>query len=132
MSGLAVPDPIPEYDRKHAKKRIRAFTSNDRASHRIIEKQRREALNQNFLELARLIPNLTAISRLSKSLIVKETVEYLREQRKMQLAAAGEVRKLLADYDNTLKEVNTWRTLYSQEDIPQLHARPMSDALVDL
>ena len=49
MSGLAVPDPIPEYDRKHAKKRIRAFTSDDRASHRIIEKQRREALNQNFL-----------------------------------------------------------------------------------
>ena len=50
----------------------------------------------------------------------------------MQLAAAGEVRKLLADYDKTLKEVNTWRTLYNQEDIQQLHARPMSDALVDL
>ena len=49
MSGLAAPSPIPEYDRKHAKKRIRAFTSDDRASHRIIEKQRREALNQNFL-----------------------------------------------------------------------------------
>lgn len=50
----------------------------------------------------------------------------------MQLAAAGEVRKFLADYDQTLKEVNTWRTLYSQEDTQQLQARPMSDALVDL
>lgn len=35
--------------KRKSKKRVRAFTSEDRASHRSIEKQRREALNQSFL-----------------------------------------------------------------------------------
>lgn len=34
---------------KNKKKRIRVFTPDDRASHRVIEKQRREALNERFI-----------------------------------------------------------------------------------
>ncbi|KAJ7105847.1 hypothetical protein C8R44DRAFT_886309 [Mycena epipterygia] len=40
------------------RKRMRVFTSDDRASHRVIEKQRREAPNTQFTELARLLPGL--------------------------------------------------------------------------
>jgi hypothetical protein len=40
-------------------------------------------------------------------------VDYLSAQRQMRLAAASEVRELLADYDKIVEEVNSWRTLYN-------------------
>jgi hypothetical protein len=59
-------------------------------------------------------------------------VEYLRAQRKMRLAAACEVRELLADYDKVLAELNNWRTLYHRGEIQQQQARPVNIALLDL
>lgn len=35
--------------KRKPKKRVRNFTSDDRAQHRVIEKQRRESLNSNFV-----------------------------------------------------------------------------------
>lgn len=50
----------------------------------------------------------------------------------MRLAAACEVRKLQANYDKVVGELNTWRALYSQETIQQPRLQPMNAALHDL
>lgn len=48
-AGISDQRQIAADAKRKSKKRVRAFTSEDRASHRSIEKQRREALNQSFL-----------------------------------------------------------------------------------
>jgi hypothetical protein len=48
-AGISDQPHIATDGKRKSKKRVRAFTSEDRASHRSIEKQRREALNQSFL-----------------------------------------------------------------------------------
>ncbi|EME43670.1 hypothetical protein DOTSEDRAFT_72883 [Dothistroma septosporum NZE10] len=59
------------------KKRARHFSSDERARHRIIERERREAFNTSLLELASLLPALddTKESLLSKHLIVQESIK---------------------------------------------------------
>ncbi|RDL36004.1 uncharacterized protein BP5553_06616 [Venustampulla echinocandica] len=118
--------------KRKAKKRVRAFTSEDRASHRAIEKQRREALNQSFLDLARLLPSLAHARRLSKSVIVNESISYLKTQREIRLAAASEVSKLLADYDLLRRALNNRVPDNSAADMLQIPPRPVSDALMNL
>ncbi len=48
-AGASGSAPTATGSKKKGKKRIRVFTPNDRAEHRAIEKQRREALNERFL-----------------------------------------------------------------------------------
>ncbi|KAH7403905.1 hypothetical protein BKA64DRAFT_462742 [Cadophora sp. MPI-SDFR-AT-0126] len=100
-------------NKKRPKKRIRAFTAEERASHRVIEKQRREALNERFLDLARLLPDLVSCRRLSKSIIVHESIEHLQAQREMCLAAASEVQTLISENLELIAEVNRWREQFS-------------------
>ncbi|OBT78409.1 hypothetical protein VF21_02175 [Pseudogymnoascus sp. 05NY08] len=115
--------------KRKSKKRIRAFTSEDRASHRSIEKQRREALNESFLELARLLPPLTHARRLSKSLIVNESISYLNEQRAIRLAAASEIRDLLADYNSLITQLNALQYSHVPGESQQLPHRITTKAL---
>ena len=55
-AGISDQRQIAADGKRKSKKRIRAFTSEDRASHRSIEKQRREALNQSFLVSFKTVP----------------------------------------------------------------------------
>lgn len=48
-SASGSPPAAADGSKKKPKKRIRSFTPGDRACHRVIEKQRREALNESFL-----------------------------------------------------------------------------------
>jgi hypothetical protein len=48
-SASGSPSAYMDSTKRRGKKRIRAFTTDERASHRVIEKQRREALNESFL-----------------------------------------------------------------------------------
>ncbi|KAL2839659.1 hypothetical protein BJY01DRAFT_250388 [Aspergillus pseudoustus] len=88
-----------------------------------IEKQRREALNEDFFgtyaahiyslitylsthptpfvdtaqeDLARLVPGLAHVRRLTKVLIVNESNRHFRQQREMCIAAARDMQALLA------------------------------------
>jgi hypothetical protein len=83
-------------------------------------------------ELARLLPSLAHARRLSKSIIVNESISYLNTQRAIRLAAANEVRKLLADYDSLLTVLNNRQHPYVPADIQQLPPRPVSEALLNL
>ncbi|KAL4860675.1 hypothetical protein BDV12DRAFT_204803 [Aspergillus spectabilis] len=70
------------------KKRARPLPAHVMARNLAIEKRRREELNEDFLNLARLVPGLAHARRLSKMLIVNESIRHLRIQRDMCIAAA--------------------------------------------
>ncbi|KAJ7453483.1 hypothetical protein FB451DRAFT_1281394 [Mycena latifolia] len=91
------------------RKRQRIFTPDDRASHRVIEKQRREALNTQFIDLARLLPGLASTRRLSKALIVAEAIAHQKKQRAQRLAAAQALRSLRTERTALLSEVHALR-----------------------
>lgn len=153
-AASASPPTSGEGAQKKGKKRVRSFTAEERASHRIIEKQRREALNESFLvrhtkasclclfvlsfpclltsvsqELARLIPALAQAQRLSKSLIVAEGATRLRTQRKLCLEAATGIQTLLQENHEILTELNGWRL---QNGHPEREAPATSEAIMDL
>lgn len=94
---------------KTAKSRKRVNTAEKRATHNAVERQRREALNGRFLDLARLLPGLATVRRPSKSNIVNNSISHLSVQRNSRLSAARELRSLLAERDALLAEVNDWR-----------------------
>ncbi|KAF8849550.1 hypothetical protein BDZ45DRAFT_229851 [Acephala macrosclerotiorum] len=115
-------------NKRRGKKRIRSFTADERATHSVIEKQRREALNANFIDLARLVPALAPVHRLSKSLIVSESINHLQAQREMCLAAASELQSILAENIQLVAEVNSWREQYGV-GIGLRSAKPVGDAV---
>ncbi|KAF2108037.1 hypothetical protein BDV96DRAFT_653243 [Lophiotrema nucula] len=91
------------------KKRVRNWTPEDRAAHRVFEKSRREAFNDSLIDLARQVPSLATARRLNKHMIVDHSIARLQSQRNMCLAAADEARGLIAERDQLLAEVNHWR-----------------------
>ncbi|KAJ6595201.1 hypothetical protein DFH09DRAFT_906312 [Mycena vulgaris] len=91
------------------RKRMRVFTPDDRATYRVVEKQRREALNTQFIELARLLPGLATTRRLSKSIIVTESIVHQKKQRDQRLACAQQIRAMRVEQESLLAEVNALR-----------------------
>ena len=150
-SASGSPSAYMDSTKRRGKKRIRAFTTDERASHRVIEKQRREALNESFLvsiisqsqpphhsnfrfqliwqDLARLVPALAPVRRLSKSLIVHEGIQHLRAQRAMCLAVASEIQAILAENIQLIVEVNSWREQYGSS-IGLRQVKPVGDAVL--
>ncbi|KAI0386776.1 hypothetical protein F5Y04DRAFT_71562 [Hypomontagnella monticulosa] len=86
------------------RKRVRNFTPDDRAAHRVFEKSRREAFREKLIELASFLPTLseTEPNRLSKHIVVHESIERHREQNQ-------HIQELQRERDELLAEVNRWR-----------------------
>ncbi|PSN74033.1 hypothetical protein BS50DRAFT_615012 [Corynespora cassiicola Philippines] len=112
----------------HKKKRIRVWTAEDRAAHRLFEKSRREAFNDGLIDLARQIPSLASMKRLNKHLIVEHSIKRHKEQRQLRCDASQELRRILAERDDLLTEVNHWRSL-SRPSIMPRKATPMGTSL---
>lgn len=110
-SSAVSDEPCATEGQKPRKKRVRNWTPADRALHRVFEKERREAFNERMLELARLLPRLATVqkSRLSKHVIVDESIEQSKAQSAALAAAAVGIRELLLERDGLLQEVNQWR-----------------------
>ncbi|KAI0007422.1 hypothetical protein F4779DRAFT_619583 [Xylariaceae sp. FL0662B] len=101
----ATPKPRPR------KKRVRNFTADDRAAHRVFEKSRREAFKERLTVLASLLPDLqdTDPQRLSKHVVVDESISYLKSQRSEYQAVTQRLRAVTSERDQLLTEVNHWR-----------------------
>lgn len=86
------------------RKRMRNFTPNDRAAHRLFERSRREAFKEKLIELASFLPTLseTEPNRLTKHIVVHESIERHREQNR-------HIQELQQERDELLAEVNRWR-----------------------
>ncbi|CAK5270904.1 unnamed protein product [Mycena citricolor] len=75
----------------------------------IRRRREREALDAQFIDLARILPTLSHTHRLTKSLILTEAIAHTRKQRTQRLAAAAQIRGLLASQDALVKEVQALR-----------------------
>ncbi|KAJ6617952.1 hypothetical protein B0H10DRAFT_1947937 [Mycena sp. CBHHK59/15] len=87
----------------------RANTAERRASHNAVERQRREALNARFLDLAAVLPNLANVRRPSKSSIVNSSIAHVHASRRHRILAAQQLRLLANECDSLRREANEWR-----------------------
>lgn len=87
----------------------RANTAERRATHNAVERARRETLNGRFLDLAKLLPNLSQIRRPSKSAIVNSSIAHVHASRRHRALAARELRVVKLEADNLRRELNEWR-----------------------
>ncbi|KAJ7186771.1 hypothetical protein C8R46DRAFT_1342076 [Mycena filopes] len=91
------------------KMKQRANTAERRASHNAVERQRREALNARFLDLAAVLPNLAQVRRPSKSSIVNSSIAHVHASRRHRILAAQQLRLLATECDSLRREANEWR-----------------------
>ncbi|KAI0146218.1 hypothetical protein GGR57DRAFT_506511 [Xylariaceae sp. FL1272] len=107
------------------KKRVRNFTADDRAAHRIFEKSRREAFKEALTNLAALLPALsdTDPQRLSKHVVVDESIAFISSQRDQIRLATEHLQAMTTERDQLLAELNQWRSGAGME--PR-HANPIN------
>ncbi|KAI0505986.1 hypothetical protein F5B22DRAFT_651150 [Xylaria bambusicola] len=112
------------------KKRVRNFTEDDRAAHRIFEKSRREAFkealtvslnvitrafclpaNKSRKNLASLLPALadTEPQRLSKHVVVDESIAFIKAQHEQIRTFNEHLESVKTERDELLAELNHWR-----------------------
>ncbi|KAJ8131482.1 hypothetical protein O1611_g2142 [Lasiodiplodia mahajangana] len=98
--------------RRVKKKRVRIFTEDDRAAHRIFEKSRREAFKEALTNLASLLPALadTEPQRLSKHVVVDESIAFIRSQHEQIRTATEHLETVRTERDELLAELNHWRS----------------------
>ncbi|KAI1153430.1 hypothetical protein F4825DRAFT_255439 [Nemania diffusa] len=98
--------------RRVKKKRVRIFTEDDRAAHRIFEKSRREAFKEALTNLASLLPALadTEPQRLSKHVVVDESITFIRSQHEQIRTTTEHLETVKTERDELLAELNHWRT----------------------
>lgn len=88
----------------------RASTAERRATHNAVERARREVLNGRFLDLAKILPNLSQVRRPSKSAIVNSSIAHFHATRRHRAMAARELRQLKMETDQLRLELNEWRS----------------------
>ncbi|KAL6859449.1 hypothetical protein J3F83DRAFT_327998 [Trichoderma novae-zelandiae] len=100
----------PSPDR-NKKKRIRNWTADDRAAHRVFERSRREAFKERLTMLAGLIPSLrsTDPGRLSKHVVIDQSVALHKAEQQQIAESLDKINRLVAERDHLLSELNTWR-----------------------
>lgn len=92
------------------KMKQRISTAERRASHNAVERQRREALNARFLDLAGVLPNLASVRRPSKSSIVNSSIAYIHASRRHRILAAQQLRTVASECESLRREANEWRS----------------------
>ncbi|KAK1978323.1 hypothetical protein LZ30DRAFT_663451, partial [Colletotrichum cereale] len=109
MDATVPPETIRH--RKSTKKRVRNFSSEDRAAHRIFERGRREAFKEHLIELAGYLPILADKDpkHLSKHVVVSESIARHKLLESRCVEALREIESLVRERDELLAEVNTWR-----------------------
>ncbi|KAF5538993.1 isoflavone reductase like P3 [Fusarium phyllophilum] len=96
---------------KPPKKRVRNFTADDRAAHRVFEKRRRELFRERLNDLAKELPALAGKNpaRLSKHDVIEESINRHQFERGACLDVIQAYRAMVQERDELLAEVNTWR-----------------------
>lgn len=107
----------------------RANTAERRATHNAVERLRRETLNGRFLDLAAMLPALSAQRRPSKSAIVNQSIALINNQRRSRIIAARELRLIKTENDALRQELNEWR---GRNSLPRVEEPPRSADLIAL
>ncbi|KAL4965779.1 basic helix-loop-helix domain-containing protein [Aspergillus stella-maris] len=96
------------------------------------EKRRREELNEDLVNLARLLPGLANARRLSKVSIIQESVRHLRQQRDMCLAAAQEMEEVIAENSRLVAQLNALSATGWGSLLPNATQRPVTEPMLRL
>ncbi|KAF5989049.1 hypothetical protein FCOIX_85 [Fusarium coicis] len=123
---------ITKNPRPKRKNRPRPLPPDVTARNLAIEKQRRGELKEDFLELARLLPDLANTRRLTKVLIVNKSIEHVRQQRELSIAAASDIQEIVDQNHQLVAEVNALRAQIGGPCMPQAQAKPMTQAMTQL
>ncbi|PCD26703.1 hypothetical protein AU210_013125 [Fusarium oxysporum f. sp. radicis-cucumerinum] len=123
---------ITKTSRPKRKNRPRPLPPDVTARNLAIEKQRRGELKEDFMELARLLPNLTNTRRLTKVLIVNKSIEHVRQQRELCIAAASDMQEVVDQNHQLVAEVNALRAQIEGPSMPQVQVKPMTQAMTQL
>ncbi|CEI61819.1 unnamed protein product [Fusarium venenatum] len=123
---------ITKSQKPKRKGRSRPLPPDVTARNLAIEKQRRGEMNENFLELARMLPNIAAARRLTKVLIVNKTIEHVRQQREICLAADRDMQELVAENSRLISEVNCLRAQVGGPAAPVVQPKPATEAMKQL
>ncbi|KAF5536529.1 hypothetical protein FNAPI_11739 [Fusarium napiforme] len=123
---------ITKNPRPKRKNRPRPLPPDVTARNLAIEKQRRGELKEDFLELARLLPDLANTRRLTKVLIVNKSIEHVREQRELSIAAARDMQEVIDQNHELVAEVNALRAQIGGPSMPQVQVKPMTQAMTQL
>jgi regulator of replication initiation timing len=79
-----------------------------------------------------MLPNLASARRLTKVLIVNASVEHVRQQRALCLAAAQDMQNFVAENNRLVAEVNAWRTQFGEPGAPLTQVNLMTEAMMQL
>ncbi|TIC95628.1 hypothetical protein CH35J_008952 [Colletotrichum higginsianum] len=111
MDNNTTAPPEAASTRKSTKKRVRNFSPEDRAAHRIFERGRREAFKERLTELAGQLPGLAEADprHLSKHVVVDESIARHKLLESRCVEALHDIRSLVRERDELLAEVNLWR-----------------------
>jgi hypothetical protein len=115
--GTMPPDKTHKVHKKTKKKptpRPRPLPPHVTARNLANEKKKRGEMNEKFLEMARLVPDLAAATKLNRVLIVNETVSHLRHQRSICIAAAHDVRRIVNENHSLRTELDALRQMTGQ------------------
>ncbi|KAF5587886.1 hypothetical protein FPCIR_7368 [Fusarium pseudocircinatum] len=123
---------ITKNPRPKRKNRPRPLPPDVTARNLAIEKQRRGELKEDFLELARLLPDLANTRRLTKVLIVNKSIEHVRQQRELSIAAASDMQEVMDQNRQLVAEVNALRAQIGGPSMPQAQVKPMTQAMAQL
>jgi regulator of replication initiation timing len=79
-----------------------------------------------------MLPNIASARRLTKVLIVNKSIEHVRQQRDVCLAADLDMQELLAENRRLVSEVNAFRAQVGGPAVPHVQAKPMTEAMKQL
>lgn len=82
--------------------------------------------------LARLVPSLAQARRLSKVLIVNESIKHLRQRRSLCISASRDMQELLMENSRLASELNAMRAQIGVPAIAPVEPKPATGAMLQL
>ena len=115
--AMAIPTGISEIDQNESKississlpNRSYSNHAEKRANHNAVERQRRETLNNRFLELAQCIPSLAHVRKPTKSVIVSRSIEFMHDSKLRLESNSNLIKGLKAQNEELKTELNRLR-----------------------
>ncbi|KAE8211620.1 hypothetical protein CF327_g4642 [Tilletia walkeri] len=107
-------------------------TIKKREVHNAIERDRRNRLNDRFLDLAAKLPATASVRRPSKNLVISKSIQFVNDALQQEIVYRGIIEKLFKDNAAMREEVNGIRTANGIELLPPQASGQMPATLVQI
>ncbi|KAE8225916.1 hypothetical protein CF319_g1408 [Tilletia indica] len=107
-------------------------TIKKREVHNAIERDRRNRLNDRFLDLAAKLPATASVRRPSKNLVISKSIQFVNDALQQEIVYRGMIEQLSRDNVAMRKEVNGTRTANGIELLPAQASAQMPATLVQI